>query len=117
MKKRVLLGFGIFVIVFASLFVCYDGASAGESVLAEDVVILTITDGNQDRIAVYHKASRSLLLYGNPSAKSFGLQLLQIRKMNNDFSLAGKIMNLDYSTEGYSSEKVKELLDKLQKKR
>ena len=117
MKKKLLAAVGILGIVLACLFVSHMGSAAEFPLLAEDVVILTIKDGNQDRIVVYHKATRSFLLYGNSSAKDSGLQLLQIRTLNNDFSLAAKIMDLDYRKTGYNSKDVDELLDKLLRKK
>ncbi len=114
MKNEMFFVFGILAIILACVSVSSAATAAEGPFLAEDVIIITAEDGDQDRIVVYHKASRSLLLYGNSSAKGSGLQLLQIRKLNNDIGLAARISDLDYRKKGYSPKDVKELLEKLQ---
>jgi hypothetical protein len=117
MKKESLtcISIGILGILFASLLLCIEATASEAPVSTEHIIILTVSDGDQDRIVVYHKASRSFLLYGHTATKDSPLQLLQIRRLSNDFSLAGQIEDLDYSRKGYSSKRVVELLDNLQR--
>jgi hypothetical protein len=99
------------------LCICSKPAAAQTPVYTEHVIVLTVSDGDQDRIVMYHKPSRSLLLYGHTTTKDSPMQLLQIRRLDNDFSLAVQITGLDYSREGYSPKIVRELLDELKKQK
>ncbi len=103
------------VIIVGSLFWINEKISAQMLVDGGDVVIMDITkvrsDGtNQtEEILVYHKASKAFLLYGYSSTTGRGVQLLQIRRLDNDFGLAEALVkkrpeeqDLEYDKKGYN---------------
>ena len=88
MKVMHILVISLFVIA-VSLFLFDEKASAQVAVDGGDIVIMNVSTGynTADDILVYHKSSKSFLLYGYSSSKGKGLQLLQIRNLVNDFDL------------------------------
>ena len=103
------------VVVVGSLFWINEKISAQMLVDGGDVVIMDITKftsqgtNRTEEILVYHKASKAFLLYGYSSSTGLGLQLLQIRRLDNDYSFAKALgkrvpgeQELEFKESGYN---------------
>mgnify|MGYP006302264151 FL=1 len=77
---------------------------------SSEIVVLTQTDKNSDKVVIYHRGYKALFVYGRASADKDGIQLLQMRKVDTDFALAGKLQSLNYRQAGYSTKIVKDIL-------
>ncbi len=116
MKVMNILVISLVVVVF-SLFSFNEKAVAQAAVAIGDIAIMHSYNeqtGNLE-IIVYHKPSNSLLLYGYSSKAiraSKGLQLLHIRRLENDFIFAeeNKDKTLDYKKDGYDTKEMKRLV-------
>ena len=103
------------VVVVGSLFLFNEKAEAGEGVVVGNIAIMnTFNEVTKDlEILIYHEPSNSFLLYGysfKTKAKK-GLQLLHIRRLDNDFALAEKTESeLDYKKGGYDTSLIKSLI-------
>lgn len=100
------------VVIAVSLFLFDEKTSAQVAIDGGDVVIMNVRKGYDaaDDILVYHKSSKSFLLYGYSGSKGKGLQLLQVRNLVNDFDLAegkkGKL-ELKFKKNGYEPSTIK----------
>ena len=105
------------VVVVGSLFWINEKISAQMLVDGGDVVIMDISKFRitqkgtvqTEDILVYHKASKAFLLYGYSSTTGLGLQLLQIRRLDNDYSFAKALgkrvpgeQELEFKESGYN---------------
>ena len=106
------------VVIVGSMVLFNEKASAqqGQGVVLGDVAIMHSYNeqtGNLE-IIVYHEPSNSFLLYGysNKLIKaSKGLQLLHIRRLENDFAFAEKTeRKLEYKKDGYDVDKIKSMI-------
>ncbi len=104
------------VVVVGSLFLFNEKASAQEGVVLGDIAIMHSYNeqtGNME-ILVYHEPSNSFLLYGYSSKlikASKGLQLLHIRRLENDFAFAEKTeKQLEFKKDGYDVDKIKSMI-------
>ena len=104
------------VVIVGSMFLFSEKASAQEGLVLGDVAIMHSYNeqtGNLE-IIVYHEPSNSFLLYGYSSKlikASKGLQLLHIRRLENDFAFAEKTeRKLEYKKDGYDVDKIKSMI-------
>ncbi len=104
------------VVVVGSLFLFNEKAAARSAVAVGDIAIMHSYNEKTDNleIIVYHKPSNSFLIYGYSSKTikaSKGLQLLHIRRLENDFAFAEKTKKkLEYKRDGYDIDRIKDLI-------
>ena len=109
------------IVVVGSLFLFNEKASAQDGLVLGDVAIMR--NWNQKthnlEIVVYHKPSNSFLLYGYSGTEYKGLQLLHVRRLEDDFIFAEmkKDKILDYDRDGYSTKEIKRLVGKIKEKK
>jgi hypothetical protein len=101
------------LLIAAVLVVSMRESKAQVPVADGKMILLTSSDGNQDTVVVYHRASSAFLVYGHTGN---GLSLLKIRKLETDFKLAGLVDEIKHSRNGYPVEYVKGQYAKLKKK-
>jgi hypothetical protein len=92
------------LVVAAVLIVSMTESRAQVPVADGKLILLTSSDGTQDTIVVYHKASGAFLVYGHTPQ---GLSLVKIRKLETDFKLAELVDEVPYSRKGYHTDFVK----------
>ncbi len=99
------------VVIVGNLLFFNKKAISQDSVDGGNIVMMNIQNG--ELTLVYHKPSRTFLFYGYPAGKSSndGMQLLQIRSLSNDFTLATKLSKLEEELEwndnGYTVKDIK----------
>jgi hypothetical protein len=104
------------VVVVGSLFLFNEKAAAQSAVAIGDIAIMhSYNEATSNlEIIVYHKPSNSFLLYGYSSKASKvgkGLQLLHIRRLENDFAFAEKTKKkLEYRKDGYDVDRIKSMI-------
>lgn len=115
MKVINILVISLVVVVF-SLFSFNEKAAAEAAVAIGDIAIMHSYNEQAGslEIVVYHKPSNSFLLYGYSSKAiraSKGLQLLHIRRLENDFAFAEKTeKKLEYKKDGYDVDRIKSMI-------
>ena len=109
------------VVIVGSMFLFNEKVSAQQGIVLGDVAIMR--NYNQKthnlEIIVYHKPSNSFLLYGYSADRIYkGLQLLHVRRLEDDFIFAEKTDKiLDYDKDGYSTNEMKRLIGKIKEKK
>ncbi len=109
--KNILFG-TVMIALMVFVISSYRSTPAAADSSNDEVIVLTQSDTNSDKIVVYHRGYKALFVYGQASADKDGIQLLQVRKIDTDFALAGKLSSLSYRQAGYSTKAVKEILSK-----
>ena len=105
------------VVVVVSLFLFNEKAEAREGIVIGNIAIIhTWNDATKElEILVYHEPSNSFLIYRYSLAHKLikGLQLMHIRKLDDDFALAESIeTSLEYEKGGYNYVRIKSMLKK-----
>ncbi len=105
------------VVVVVSLFLFNEKAEAREGIVIGNIAIIhTWNDATKElEILVYHEPSNSILTYRYQLAHKLikGLQLMHIRKLDDDFALAESIeTSLEYEKGGYNYVRIKSMLKK-----